>query len=81
MQRGSCHTLGRGRRASQSRLPPRALVQGGGQGERVDLTAGEITDTGHALQAMDLGATLLALGDVDPGAVVPEASVIAAAMT
>ena len=32
------------------------------------------------LQAMDLGATLLALGDVDPGAVVPEASVIAAAM-
>lgn len=56
-------------------------LDGYGQGERVDLTAGEITDTGHALQAMDLGATLLALGDVDPGAVVPEASVIAAAMT
>lgn len=52
-----------------------------GQGQRVDLTAGETAEKGHPLQAMDLGATLLALGDVDPGEVVPEASVIAAAMT
>lgn len=35
-------------------------------GERVDLTSGERSDTGTSLLSGHLGATLLAMGDVDP---------------
>ena len=51
-----------------------------GQGVEVDPSTGEERDGGLALQAQDLGATLLAMGDVDPGDYAPEATVIAAMM-
>jgi uncharacterized protein (DUF1501 family) len=35
-------------------------------GDPVDLTTGEVSDTGSRLHAKHLGATLLALGDIDP---------------
>ena len=36
-------------------------------GAAMDLQTGETTSSGTRLQASHLGATLLALGDVDPG--------------
>lgn len=39
-----------------------------GLGQPIDLASGEASAGGHALTAADLGATLLALGDVDPAA-------------
>jgi hypothetical protein len=38
-----------------------------GYGSLVDLESGEVTDGGTGLDASNLGGTLLALGDVDPG--------------
>jgi uncharacterized protein (DUF1501 family) len=49
-----------------------------GLGRPVDLATGEVTDTGTALRAAHLGATLLALGDVDPAQEIDDAAPIAA---
>ncbi len=48
------------------------------KGRNVDLASGEVTDSGTPLLASNLGATLLALGDVDPGEFVNEISPIEA---
>ena len=49
-------------------------------GESIDLATGESTDDGTALQSSHLGATLMALGDVDPGEVLPGFEPITAAI-
>ena len=36
-------------------------------GRSIDLSSGEVTDSGSALTSAHLGATVLAMGDVDPG--------------
>lgn len=48
----------------------------GGFGLGVDLDSGETHDAGVVLQAANVGATLLALGDVDPGETAPIRAVI-----
>lgn len=50
-------------------------------GRRVDLGSGQPDDSGTALLPTHVGATLLALGDVDPGEWVGEAAPITAAIT
>ena len=59
----SCMLLGSGIKGDQ--------VVGGldesSQGDKIDLATGESTDSGEGLLPQHLGATLLALGDVDPG--------------
>jgi uncharacterized protein (DUF1501 family) len=50
------------------------------QGRRLDLASGEATDSGVPLLAANFGATLLALGDVDPGPHVGDAGEIAAVL-
>lgn len=49
-------------------------------GQAVDLASGETTSSGTALLASHLGATLLAMGDVDPGEYLSDAEPIAALM-
>lgn len=49
-------------------------------GRRVDLASGELNDSGTALLTRHIGATLLALGDVDPAEWVDDAEPITAAM-
>jgi hypothetical protein len=49
-------------------------------GEPVDLATGERTENGTALQSSHFGATLMALGDVDPGEVLPGFEPITAAI-
>lgn len=49
-----------------------------GLGRRVDLATGEVTDAGTALRSAHLGATLLALGDVDPAQEIDDAEPITA---
>ena len=51
-----------------------------GRGQRVDLASGDITGSGTALLPEHLGATLLALGDVDPADYISNPQPIAAAM-
>ena len=62
----------------------RGQVLGGldtvGRGQRVDLASGDITESGTALLPEHLGATLLALGDVDPADYISNPQPIAAAM-
>jgi hypothetical protein len=48
-----------------------------GYGLGTDYATGETTDAGAVIQAANVGATLLALGDVDPGAIAPLTAVIA----
>ncbi len=50
---------------------------GYGYGLGCDFATGEANDDGPVIQAGNLGATLLALGDVDPGATSPIAAAIA----
>lgn len=50
-------------------------------GRPVDLASGGVTDGGTPLVAAHLGATLLALGDIDPGAHLPGIDPIAAVMS
>ena len=50
-------------------------------GRPVDLATGETTDSGVSLVPKHLGATLLALGDVDPEQYVPEVDVLEAALS
>ncbi|MFT5681416.1 MAG: hypothetical protein ACI8RZ_002322 [Myxococcota bacterium] len=49
-------------------------------GEKTDLSSGTVTDHGVDLLPGHIGATLLALGDVDPGLYTDEAKVITAAL-
>ncbi len=56
-------------------------VDGSGFGKPIDLASGEITEGGIALTGSSIGATLLALGDVDPGEHRIEADPIAAALS
>jgi hypothetical protein len=49
-----------------------------GIGRRMDLNTGELTDSGTAVQASHLGATLLALGDIDPAQELPDSPPILA---
>ncbi len=51
-----------------------------GRGRRIDLASGEETDKGTALQASNVGATLLTLGGIDPEAIVPGFEPISAAI-
>ncbi len=51
-----------------------------GRGRSIDLASGAITDSGTALLPEHLGATLLALGDVDPAEYVSNPQPITAAM-
>lgn len=52
-----------------------------GRGLPVDLTSGEPTASGTALLPDHLGATLLALGDVDPGEYIRDAAPITAVLS
>ena len=49
-------------------------------GQPLDFETGELTESGDLMSADDLVATVLALGDVDPGDYVPHAKVISAAL-
>ncbi|MDP2308492.1 MAG: DUF1501 domain-containing protein [Pseudomonadota bacterium] len=49
----------------------------GGYGLGADFASGDATLDGPVIQAANLGATLLALGDVDPGAVAPLTAAVA----
>lgn len=51
-----------------------------GIGQKLDLATGEVSDSGVALQASHLGATLLALGDIDPAQEIPGSDPITAMM-
>jgi hypothetical protein len=43
----------------------------GFQGRPIDMSSGAATDAGTALPPEHIGATLMALGDVDPGDYLP----------
>jgi hypothetical protein len=47
-----------------------------GYGEEVDFSTGEVADSGQVITAAEFGATLLALGDVDPGVYSPIPAVL-----
>lgn len=49
-------------------------------GLQVDFSSGAADDGGRPILGSDFGATLLALGDVDPGEFVPEGEIIAACL-
>lgn len=49
-----------------------------GVGRKIDLTTGDFTDDGTAVQASHLGATILALGDIDPAQELPDSPPILA---
>ncbi len=49
-------------------------------GSPVDLESGEVSETGTKLEAKDIGATILALGDVDPGDYLNDADVLSAVL-
>ena len=49
-------------------------------GQTLDFDTGELTESGDLMSADDLVATVLALGDVDPGDYVPNAKVVSAAL-
>ena len=51
-----------------------------GRGRPIDLVSGEISDGGTALLPEHLGATLLALGDVDPGEYISDPQPISAVL-
>jgi hypothetical protein len=55
-------------------------LDGDALGRRVDLASGETTDSGVALTAGHLGATLLALGDLDPATYIDDAAPIEAVL-
>ena len=55
-------------------------LDGFGQGQPVDLASGDVHSTGTALLPEHLGATLLALGDVDPGEMVGDVEPIGSVM-
>jgi hypothetical protein len=52
-----------------------------GQGRTVDLGTGGFSDGGVIMLPEHLGATLLALGDVDPAAFVDDAQLIGALLS
>jgi hypothetical protein len=47
----------------------------------IDMETGELSDGGNRVTAADVGATLLALGDVDPGEFLPDGAPILGIMT
>ena len=49
-------------------------------GQRIDLKSGGLTDSGTLMTSGHLGATLLALADIDPGSVLDGAEPIAGAL-
>jgi uncharacterized protein (DUF1501 family) len=55
-------------------------LDAGYYGRAIDAVSGDFTDDGQAPDVQALGATLLALADVDPAEFVPEGSPIVAAM-
>ncbi len=50
-------------------------------GQKVDLASGDVTDSGVALVPNHVGATLLALADVDPGTFIVDGEPITAALS
>jgi len=49
-----------------------------GLGQKVDLSSGEVDSSGTAMRSVHLGATLLAMGDVDPALYLPGVTPISA---